>query len=112
MANKFKGELTLGNGMVMVMSFYALTIFEGVTGKVAMKTIKGWEGKTEDEIPMTELVAIYYACLKVKNDKITMEEAADVFTDYPEALGELMAIASPEADEVKESGNAKKATRK
>lgn len=103
MANKFKGEITLENGMVMVMSYNSLAEFEELTGKGALEALDQMD---KGGVKLSELRAFYYACLKRHQPGITIDEAGDVMGDYPDALQEVIAAATPEQG--KQSGNGRK----
>lgn len=98
MSVKIKGEITLGNGMVMVLDHNALVELEDALsdeGKGAFEVF--------DNLNKVKYVrAFYYACLKRHNPDITLLEAGDLMGEYPEALQEILAVSFPEAaDDIK-----------
>ena len=104
MSKAFKGEVTLDNGMIMVMDFNAMAEFELLTGKNAFAVIESFDkGSTS----IIDLRAFYYACLKRNQPEITIEEAGDVLGEYQDALVNVILAASPEAPkETKSTGSA------
>lgn len=105
--SKFKGQIELPNGMIMVMDYNALADVEEQTGIPALDIIGMID---EGKAKITHIRAFYWAALK-RHQEITIEEAGDVFSEYPSALGECIMAASPQSSETK-PGNAKRAVRK
>lgn len=105
MAKKFKGEIELENGMVMVMDFNTLIDFEDQTGKNAFEEI---EKMDEGSVSLSLLRQFYFACLKRHQPNLTIDEAGDVLSDYPEALGQVLLAASPDATDEDKIGNTSK----
>lgn len=102
MANNFRGEVTLDNGMVMVFNFNAMIEFEDITGKDLTK------GFDFANMTLRDTRAFYYVCLKVKQPEITVEEAGDIFGEYPDALLKVILAASPEAAKAVEGASTSK----
>lgn len=91
MSNKIKGEITLDNGMVMVLDHNALaTLEEVITDKGAYEIL-------ENLNKVSYIRAIYYACLKDNQPDITLREAGELMNDYPDALTQVLNAAFPDA---------------
>lgn len=106
---KFKGEITLENGMVLVMDYLALARLEELyDGKSAFEVLNQLENNTR----VIDMINVIMVSAKRHNPDITIEEAADIAAEYPETLAQLFTAAAAGAgvdvDNVK-AGNAKKA---
>lgn len=89
---KFKGQIELDNGYIMVMDFLALSEFEKLSGKKAFEALE----ELEKSPTVTDLINFHYAVLKRYQPEITLEEAADIMGEYPDALADVMKAASPD----------------
>lgn len=100
--NKFKSTVQIDD-WTFVLDMNALATLEEITGKGAFEIIKYME---LGNITISQLRAFYFACLKRHHPQITIEEAGDVFSDYPDAMDKVLESALPkqEGDE----GNGKK----
>lgn len=93
---KIRGEVTLPNGMVMVMDFNAMADFEEVTGTPLQSEM----AKFNQANPSIKFLRVFYwAALKRHQPKITLEEAGDILGDYPEAFIELVEATFGEAED-------------
>lgn len=102
---KLKGKLTLGNGYTLQMNMYTLMKLEELTGKNAFHFLENLESDTTS---VTDMIHLYQACLIKDQPDITTEMAAEIFGDYPEAVGELLMASMPK----EELGNDRKPAQK
>lgn len=108
MANMIKGEVTLKNGMTLVLSFNALCELEMATGEPATATLARVEGGTARFV---DLRNIFFASLKQHQPDITLVEAGDIAGEYLEALLDLFRASFPNAEAV-EPGNVPRPAKK
>jgi len=102
MANRFRGEVTLDNGMIAVLDFNALATLEEVTGKGAFEVLEAFEsGKAR----VTDLRAILFSVLVRHNPNVTVEDAGDLLSENQSILADVLSAAS----DVAEGGETKNA---
>ncbi|WP_444668485.1 hypothetical protein [Cereibacter changlensis] len=101
---KFHGEITIDNGMKMVMDYNCLCELESITGKPAMDVLAGFE---KGNARMTDLRAFYYACLLRHQPEMTVQDAGDIAAEYPEALVQIIESATPASPKSDAVGNVK-----
>lgn len=95
--SKFKGELTLKNGMIMVLDNNALAHYEDITGKNSQDLFAKIDKQKQS---MADIRYLYLAMLKRHQPAMTIDEAGDVMADYPTAWAEAVTLAFPQAEEV------------
>ena len=99
---KFNGEITLENGMIMKLDMNAIAEFEEVIGRNGFEVLDEITTRTPSA---KELRAFFFACLKRRQPDITLDEAGDVASEYPDAFAQVVIAASPEVDEKATVGN-------
>lgn len=99
MANIYKGEVDLPNGLRCVFDFYAMSKFEELTGQNAIEfVIKAHTGQIFPTVK--QFIALMQSSL-VKNhpDKATEEFAASMLDEYGVTfVQQILGVASPDED--------------
>lgn len=108
MSIKLKGSYTTPNGVKLVMDFNALCEFEALSGKKAMSLFAEMD---TDNASFSDIRMLISACAKRHNPEHTIEDAGDLFADYPECLEELIKASIPDVPESGDTGNEPKATK-
>lgn len=93
MSNTIRGILELENGMTMQFDYNALATFEDISGKEALVVMGQFD---KGRVSISDLRNLYFASLKRHQPTITIDEAGDVMTDYPDAIQKVIAAAMPD----------------
>ena len=108
MSIKLKGSYTTPNGVKLVMDFNALCEFEALSGKKAMSLFAEMD---TDNASFSDIRMLISACAKRHNPEHTIEDAGDLFADYPDCLEKLLLASIPDVPESGDAGNEPKATK-
>lgn len=108
MANKFRGEYELENGMIAVLDFNALAELEELTDRPAFEVLASLDGSPR----VSDLRKIAKALLSRHQPELELAETGDLLNEYGiDFIMKTVEAAQPEAKE-EASGNAKAAAKR